>query len=159
MFASPTANDDAGGPRVNPPGAEQSGQQTTSVGIDLISVDIFRAHVATMQLRSRLKGRRGKMYNPQVSCFFPSNLHNVTACSNMNWRGEKPWRNQAGNQIDPPREGSSPSHSFSFYFRTLSWYPFFSPNFLRRHLFCSSIFLSRKIKADTVSPIFLRRKI
>ena len=51
-FASPTTNDDAGGPRVNPPGAEQSGQQTTSVGIDLISVDIFRAHVATMQLRS-----------------------------------------------------------------------------------------------------------
>ena len=52
MFASPTTNDDAGGPRVNPPGAEQSGQQTTSVGIDLISVDIFGAHVATMQLRS-----------------------------------------------------------------------------------------------------------
>ena len=51
MFASPTTNDDAGGPRVNPPGAEQSGQQATSVGIDLISVDIFRAHVATMQLR------------------------------------------------------------------------------------------------------------
>ena len=50
MFASPTTNDDAGGPRVNPPGAEQSGQQTTGVEIDLISVDIFGAHVATMQL-------------------------------------------------------------------------------------------------------------
>ena len=60
MFASPTANDDAGGPRVNPPGAEQSGQQTTSVGIDLISVDIFGAHVATMQLRSRMKEEGGK---------------------------------------------------------------------------------------------------
>ena len=42
MFASPTTNDDVGGPRVIPPEAEQSGQQTTGVGIGLISVDIFR---------------------------------------------------------------------------------------------------------------------
>ena len=83
-FASPTANDDAGGPRVNPPGAEQSGQQTTGVEIDLISVDIFRAHVATMQLEIRL--RKGSLH-----FLLPSKkLHNVTACTNMNWSGEIP---------------------------------------------------------------------
>ena len=57
MFVSPTTNDDVGGPRVIPPGAEQSGQQTTGVEIGLISVDIFRAHVATMQLEIRLRKR------------------------------------------------------------------------------------------------------
>ena len=51
MFASPTTNDDVGGPGVNPPVAEQSGQQTTGVEIGLIKLDIFRAHVATLQLR------------------------------------------------------------------------------------------------------------
>ena len=82
MFASPTTNDDAGGPRVNPPGAEQSGQQTTGVEIDLISVDIFGAHVATMQLEIRL--RKGSLH-----FLLPSQeIAQWLASTNMNWRGE-----------------------------------------------------------------------
>ena len=65
---------------------------------------MYLAHVVSGKLKTRL--RKGSLH-----FLLPSKkLHNVTACTNMNWSGEIPWRNtNSGGKST--REGSSPSHA------------------------------------------------
>ena len=78
-----------GGPRVILQG-ESNGQNATSAGMDLISVDVF----GTCCLKqAQILTEERKLTFPASfprNCIMVRELHNVTACTNMNWRGEKP---------------------------------------------------------------------